>query len=222
MQKRITIRNVGRAWRRLQRHGILSHLLGLAIRGRFQRAGLVTIVGGWSLPGIRNLGGRIEIGNCAFFPGVRLEVWQGAEIVIGDGTYLNRNTEIVAARSVRIGRDCMIARDVLIMDTDQHALPGQELQIAPVVLEDRVWVGARAIILKGVQVGHDSIVGAGAIVTRSVAPHTVVAGPPARPIRQLAPDGTTVTTSALAEGRGADVPAAARPGDPEAKHHAAG
>ena len=171
----------------LRTHGLLSHLLGLLIRPRFQRAGVVTVHGGWLLPTIENRGGRIEIGNAALFPGVRLEVWKGAEISIGNGTYLNRNTEVVAAQSVRIGRDCMIARDVLIMDTDQHALPGQPLQIAPVVVEDRVWIGARAIILKGVHLGHDSIVGAGAIVTRSVPPHTVVVGPPARPIRQTRP-----------------------------------
>jgi acetyltransferase-like isoleucine patch superfamily enzyme len=180
---------IGRARARLQKHGILGHLLGLLIRGRFQRAGIVTVLGGWSLPSVQNLGGRIEIGNCTLFAGVRLEVWKDAEITIGNGTYLNRNTEIVAGRSVRIGRDCMIARDVLIMDTDQHALPGQELRIAPVVLEDRVWVGARAIILKGVRIGHDSTIGAGAIVTKSVPPHTVVAGPAARPIRRLDPAG---------------------------------
>ena len=114
-------------------------------------------------------------------------MWKGAEISIGNGNYLNRNTEVVAGQSVRIGRDCMIARDVLIMDTDQHALPGQPLQIAPVVVEDRVWIGARAIILKGVHLGHDSIVGAGAIVTKSVPPNTVIVGPAARPIRQTEP-----------------------------------
>jgi RNA polymerase sigma-70 factor (ECF subfamily) len=77
------------------------------------------------------------------------------QIRIGDGTYLNRNTEIVAARSVTIGRDCQIGRDVLIMDTDQHAMPGREMVIDPVVIEDRVWIGARAIILKGVRIGHE-------------------------------------------------------------------
>jgi acetyltransferase-like isoleucine patch superfamily enzyme len=171
----------------MRTHGIRSHLLGLLIRSHFQKAGVVTVHGGWFLPTVENRGGRIEMGHCALFTGVRLEVWKGAVISIGNGTYLNRNTEVVAGASVRIGRDCMIARDVLIMDTDQHALPGQELQTAPVVIEDRVWIGARAIILKGVQIGHDSIVGAGAIVTKSVPPHTVVAGPAARPIRQTGP-----------------------------------
>ena len=147
----------------------------------------MTVHGGWLLPTVVNRGGRIEIGNAALFTGVRLEVWKGAEISIGNGNYLNRNTGVVAGQSVRIGRDCMIARDVLIMDTGQHALPGQPPQIAPVVVEDRVWIGARAIILKGVHLGHDSIVGAGAIVTKSVPPNTVIVEPAARPIRQTEP-----------------------------------
>jgi acetyltransferase-like isoleucine patch superfamily enzyme len=111
---------------------------------------------------------------------VRLECWQGGFIRIGNGTYLNRNTEVVAATSVSIGRDCKIARDVIIMDTDQHALPGAELEAAPIVIEDRVWIGARAIILKGVTIGHDAVVGAGSVVTRDVPPRAVVAGVPAR------------------------------------------
>lgn len=174
----------------------------------------MTVVGGLPLPSVKNLGGRIEIGNCSLFPGVRFEVWKGGEIVIQDGTYLNRNTEVIAGRSVRVGRDCMIARDVLIMDTDQHALPGQELQVVPVVLEDRVWVGARAIILKGVTVGHDSVIGAGAIVTRSVPPYSVVAGPAARPIRNLRPADSDTTTHDDTIRR--HQPADARPADQEA------
>jgi serine acetyltransferase len=60
-----------------------------------------------------------------------LECWPGAGIVIGNGTYLNRHTEIVAALSVTIGRDCTIAHDVIIRDTDQHALPGSGMMAKP-------------------------------------------------------------------------------------------
>lgn len=173
-----------RARQRLRQSGWRSHLLGLLVRHRFQAAGIVVVQGGWSLPEIDNRGGRIEVENCAFFPGVRLECWRGATIRIGNGTYLNRNVEIVAAQAVTIGRDCKIARDVLIMDTDQHELPGAGLVVKPVVVEDRVWIGSRAIILKGVTIGHDSIVGAGAIVTKSVAPGSVVVGPSACVLRR--------------------------------------
>jgi acetyltransferase-like isoleucine patch superfamily enzyme len=165
---------------RLRSYGVSSYLYGLWLRRHFQRAGVLVVRGGWPLPSVENCGGRIEVGSCGFFSGVRLECWPGAAIRIGDGTYLNRNTEIVAAQSVTIGRDCKIARDVIIMDTDQHALPGAELVVKPVEIQDGVWIGSRAIILKGVTIGRESIIGAGAIVTKSVPPGSVVVGPAAR------------------------------------------
>jgi acetyltransferase-like isoleucine patch superfamily enzyme len=158
-----------------------------------QTAGLIVIRGGWPLPSIDNRG-RIEIENCALYSGVRLECWPGATIHIGNGTYLNRNTEIVAAEQVWIGRDCKIARDVIIMDSDQHPLPNGTLVAAPVLIEDRVWIGARAIVLKGVTIGHDAVIGAGSVVTRSVPPQVVAAGVPARILGKAAatqPNGTT-------------------------------
>jgi acetyltransferase-like isoleucine patch superfamily enzyme len=166
-----------------------DHLRGLWLRRRFQRAGIIAVRAGGPFPKVENAGGTIKVENCAFFPGVRLEVWRGATLEIGNGTYLNRNVEIVSARSVTIGRDCMIARDVLIMDTDQHALPGAEVMTRPVVIGDRVWIGSRAIILKGVTIGHESVVGAGAIVTKSVPPRSVVVGPAAKVIRTLPEEG---------------------------------
>jgi acetyltransferase-like isoleucine patch superfamily enzyme len=173
--------------RRIRSDGVLSIVLGQLMRPRFQRAGNLIIKGGLPFPSIENHGGRIEIGNCGVFNGVRFECWSGALIRIGDGTYLNRGTEIVAGRSVTIGRDCMIARDVIVMDTDQHAVPGFGLQVDPVEIGDRVWIGARVIVLKGVHIGDDAIVAAGAVVTRDVPAHGVAAGVPARIISSTAP-----------------------------------
>jgi acetyltransferase-like isoleucine patch superfamily enzyme len=160
----------------------MSHLLGLWLRSRFQRAGILVVIGGLPLPSVHNLG-RIEVENCAFYPGVRIDCWPGGLIKIGNGTYLNRGTEIVAAREVIIGRDCKIARDVIIMDTDQHALPNRELVAEPVTIGDRVWIGARAIVLKGVHVGHDAVIAAGSVVTKDVPSASVVGGVPARILR---------------------------------------
>jgi acetyltransferase-like isoleucine patch superfamily enzyme len=174
----------GRIARRLRTGGIRGHLLGLVLKLKVPRSGVLVVMAGWRLPEIDDRGGQIDVGDCGFFPGVRLECWRDAVIRIGSGTYLNRNTEIVAAVSVEIGRDCKIGRDVIVMDTDQHESPGRPLGL-PVIIEDRVWIGARAIVLKGVRIGHDSIVGAGAIVTRSVPPSSVVAGQPARVIRAI-------------------------------------
>jgi acetyltransferase-like isoleucine patch superfamily enzyme len=172
--------SAARVRQRLRSEGLASYLLGLWLRTRFQRAGRLVVHGGLPLPRVDNRGGQIEIGNCGLFSGVRFECWAGATIRVGDGTYLNRGSEVVAARSVTIGRDCRIARDVIIMDTDQHEVPGHALLIEPVEIEDRVWIGARAIVLKGVRIGHDSVIAAGAVVTSDVPPRTVVGGVPAR------------------------------------------
>lgn len=176
------------AHRRIRQLGIGNLLRGLYVRHHFSSAGVLSVSAGWPLPRIVNLGGSIEIGNCGLFPGVRIECWKGAVINIGNGTYINRNTEIVAAQSVVVGQDCKIARDVLIMDTDQHAVGATPLVHGPVEIGDRVWIGSRVIVLKGVIIGHDSIIGAGAIVTKSIPPHSLVVGQAARVVRSLHPE----------------------------------
>ena len=138
---------------RLRSHSILSLLLGVGLRFRFTSAGLIVREPGLPLIRVRNDGGRIEVANCTFYPGVRLECWRGARITIGNGTYLNRNTEIIAQKEVTIGRDCMIAWDVVIMDTDQHGVGGAPPVATPVRIGDRVWIGCRAMVLKGVNIG---------------------------------------------------------------------
>lgn len=162
-----------------------AYLRGLLLRRKFARAGLVIVQPGWPRVRITNRGGRIICENIALFPGVRLECFRGGSIFLGNGTYLNRNTEIIAAKEVAIGRNCLISWDVLIMDTNQHGLGGQSPAARPVKIGDRVWIGARAVILPGVTIGDGAVIGAAAVVTKDVPPHTVVAGNPARIIRTL-------------------------------------
>jgi acetyltransferase-like isoleucine patch superfamily enzyme len=165
--------------RRLSRFPVGYRLVGLLAARRFTKHGWISCVPGLPLLRVRNLGGSVEVGNCLFYPGVRLEVGQGARLVIGTGTYINRNTEIIAWKEVSIGQGCMIGWDVLIMDTDQHALPGRDLDNRPVHIGDHVWIGARATILKGVSIGDGAIVGACAVVTRDVPGGAIVTGPTA-------------------------------------------
>ncbi|HEY8741510.1 MAG TPA: acyltransferase [Chloroflexota bacterium] len=169
---------------RLTKHSLPALFLGLLLRRKFTRAGLLVRIPGLPLVHIWNKGGTIEAANCTFFPGVRLECWRGARISIGNGTYLNRNVEIIAAQEVVIGRDCMIAWDVVIMDTDQHGIGGAPPVNRPVRIGDRVWIGCRALILKGVTIGDDAVIAAGAIVTKDVPAGAVVAGEAARIIRR--------------------------------------
>lgn len=130
-------------------------------------------------PQIRNLGGTIDTAGCVFGPGVRLEAGHEACLRIGSGTVLERNAEVIAWDQVTIGRDCRIGPDVLIMDTDQHPIPGRGFDNRPVRIGDGAWIGARAIILKGVTVGERAIVGAGAVVTHDVPAGAVAVGPAA-------------------------------------------
>jgi maltose O-acetyltransferase len=68
---------------------------------------------------------------------------------------------------------------------------------APILVEERAWIGSRAVILRGVTIGHGAVVGAGSVVTADVAPFTIVAGNPARLIRRR---GTTEFTSEVSGG----------------------
>jgi acetyltransferase-like isoleucine patch superfamily enzyme len=162
----------------LQRASLASYIRGFLLSRRFTRAGVIIVQPGQPRVRVWNRG-TIEVENVAFFTGVRLDCWRGARISIGNGTYLNRNTEVIAAEEVRIGQECMIAWDVVIMDTDQHGIGGAAPAAKPVIIGDRVWIGCRAIILKGVHIGDGAVIGAGAIVTRDVPAHAIVTGPAA-------------------------------------------
>jgi len=155
---------------------------GLWLRRHFRGAGLILSLPGGPLPVVRNNGGTITVESCSFEAGVRLEVYPGATVFIGKGTYLNRNVHIVAGESVTIGRGVKIGWDTVLMDTDLHGHSGQPTRTKPIVIEDDVWIGCRAIVLKGVHIGKGAVVGAGAVVTKNVPPKVVVASPSARVI----------------------------------------
>jgi acetyltransferase-like isoleucine patch superfamily enzyme len=88
-------------------------------------------------------------------------------------------------REISIGERCLIADQALIMDTDFHPVGDEPTQSAPVIIERGAWVGARAIILKGVTIGTGAIVGAGAVVARSIPSRAVAVGNPARVIHSI-------------------------------------
>ncbi len=92
---------------------------------------------------------------------------------------------IVSYRSVSIGKGVLFGPGVHMFDCDQSPSDPEgprgdvaNMEMAPIVIEERAWVGAGAIIMPGVRVGHHATVGAYAVVTRDVEPHTVVAGNP--------------------------------------------
>jgi tetrahydrodipicolinate N-acetyltransferase len=121
-----------------------------------------------------------------------VSVQRGARIVvdsgvlqIGSATNVNGFAKILVRERVSIGAGCTISWDTQILDNDFHPITvdGTEQPVsAPVIIEDRVWIGTGAIVLKGVTIGEGAVVAAGALVTRDVPAKTIVAGSPARPV----------------------------------------
>lgn len=136
-------------------------------------------------------GGRITLGERVRINGdtvrVELVAWPRGHLSIGEGTCINYGTTISAHQSVYIGRDSMIGQYAIINDNDYHDLEHryQTPPSQPVVLEDRVWLGARVIVLPGVRIGHDSVISAGSVVTRDIPAGCIAAGHPARVVRRL-------------------------------------
>jgi acetyltransferase-like isoleucine patch superfamily enzyme len=170
---------------RLSRHSVGEHVLGIWLSRKFTKPAIAFVHLGWPLPRVINRGGKIYADHCQFYPGVRLEVGKGAVLRIGKGTYLNRNALVVAQEMVEIGRNCKISWDVIIMDSDLHPVDRESPASKSISIEDDVWIGCRAIILKGVCVGKGAVVAAGAVVTRDVPAYTVVGGVPARILHKI-------------------------------------
>lgn len=129
----------------------------------------------------------------------------GAEIVIGENCYVGASTLRCAGR-IEIGTNVEIAWNCSIVDHDWESLVFEQrhvdmrgwytakkdwkhVPIRPVRICDRALIGFNAVILKGVTVGEGAVVGVGSIVTKDVAPYTVVAGAPARVVRKLETNG---------------------------------
>lgn len=113
----------------------------------------------------------------------------GKNTYLGDHVFINYMCTILDNNEVRIGTHVMIGPAVQIY-TAAHDLQAetriQGWEVAkPIEIEDNVWIGGGAILLPGVRIGKNSVVGAGAVVTRSVPANTVVAGNPARVIRNI-------------------------------------
>ena len=103
------------------------------------------------------------------------------QLNIGPRTHWSiSNLDGIAPQLITIGRDCMIAPRAMILTHDASFFIHERLyKFAPVNIGDRVFIGYGAIIMPGVTIGEDSIVGAGAVVTRDVPRNTVVGGVPA-------------------------------------------
>jgi galactoside O-acetyltransferase len=145
---------------------------------------------------------RLRIGRDSLIGAKILFEAGGGVITIGDRTFIGRS-QIICHSRIQIGSEVLISWGVTIIDHDSHSLfwnhrvsdvlnwaNGKKnwrvVQKSPVTIEDRVWIGFNAIILKGVTIGEGAVVGAGTVVTKNVPPFSIVAGNPARVVRELA------------------------------------
>jgi acetyltransferase-like isoleucine patch superfamily enzyme len=142
---------------------------------------------------------KLSIGDGSIFQGQIASERDGSVVSIGKNTFIG-GSQLICAERIEIGDDTLIAWGCTIVDHDSHAVNWSDrskdvsnwyegkkdwskVRVRPVKIGDRVWIGFNTIILCGVAIGENAVVGCGSVVTKDVAPHTVVAGNPARFIR---------------------------------------
>ena len=137
-------------------------------------------------------GENIIIGNNFRSLGPTFLFTTEGHMVIGDNVFLNTNVQISASvGTVKIGNDVLIGPNVVILAAD-HGLSSTSLirtqknVSGTVIIEDDVWIGASAVILKDVRLGKGCVVAAGAVVTKDTEPYSIVGGVPARKIGERA------------------------------------
>jgi carbonic anhydrase/acetyltransferase-like protein (isoleucine patch superfamily) len=131
-----------------------------------------------------SLGDGVTLNRYAYVQGA------AAGVRLGNGVEINNFSVINGTGGVDIGNDVIMGPHVRVISY-QHSfddinvpIKRQPLKGARIVIGDDVWLGAGAIVLAGLEIGRGSVVGAGAVVTRSCPPYSVLAGVPARVIRQ--------------------------------------
>lgn len=134
--------------------------------------------------------GRVRLGPRVWLRtehgGNRLTVSPGARIEIGADSLVN-GVMLHAKSEITIGPHARLGFGARLLDADLHDLDAETPErVAPIRLGDRVWIGADAIVLRGVTIGDDTVVGAGSIVTRDLPPRVFAAGNPARIVRSIA------------------------------------
>ena len=121
--------------------------------------------------------------NIMIFSGCKIDIHPSAELTINSGVRINENCRIGVKSHLNIGKDTLIADEVSIHDFDGHKINGTE-GISDINIGENVWIGERAIILKGVTIGNGSIIAAGSVVTKDIPKNVIAAGVPATIIKE--------------------------------------
>ncbi|PRH77319.1 transferase [Streptomyces solincola] len=112
----------------------------------------------------------------------------GVNITVGRDVFVNQGCRFNDIGGIEIGDEVMLGPDVSLISAGHPLDPRQRrtgITKAPIRIGRNVWIGARATVLQGVDVGADAVVAAGAVVTRNVPAGTLVAGVPARVVRTI-------------------------------------
>lgn len=144
---------------------------------------------------------KIVIGNDCDIRGELMTFGHGGNIIIGNFSFVGENSKIWSAKKITIGNRVLISHGVNIHDNNSHQIDAKlrhldfvhikniglqsenNLNEKEIIIKDDVWIGFNSIILKGVTIGEGAIVGAGSVVTKDVLPYTIVAGNPAKFIK---------------------------------------
>lgn len=119
-----------------------------------------------------------------FRSGNYVSIEKNARLVLGSGS-INRNCNLSCFKYVSIGENVHISENVVIRDSDNHSvLYDGYVQAAPIIIGNNVWIGLNSTILKGVTIGDGAVIAAGSVVTKDVPPKALVAGVPARVIKE--------------------------------------
>lgn len=141
----------------------------------------------WALQGWRRNLLRLfgaKIGKAASIHG-GARIWMPENLTIGENSWVGDHANLYCVAPIRIGRHAIVSEGSYLCTAEHDiASPKFELRTAAIEVGDNAWIGARAIVLPGRKIGEGAVVAAGSIVTKDVAPWTVVAGNPAREIRK--------------------------------------
>jgi acetyltransferase-like isoleucine patch superfamily enzyme len=138
----------------------------------------------------RNPSAKITIGRCGFFNSTTLSVEGEGKIDIGDNAYFNNPSIKATDSSITFKEQCIVS-DATLVDTDFHSLtinrrnPEVQAKTKPIYVEENVWIGSQSMVLKGVTIGKNSVIGAGTIVRQSVPANVVVIGNPQQIVKEL-------------------------------------
>ena len=130
-----------------------------------------------------------EIGtDCYIEPPFRAN-WGGKHVHFGNAVYANFNLTLVDDGDIFVGDNVMFAPNVTVISATHPIHPGLRRKQAqynlPVVIRDNVWIGAGALILPGITIGENSVIGAGSVVTKDVPANVVAVGNPCRVLREI-------------------------------------